>query len=213
MEIVDLHQTYKVDVLEDHHYRHIYDYFHNFFGNDKNTNLCFIRSFEYPSYQNQNNQFIRVHCQFENNLFTVDLWLSRIIYPWVTEISSDLVGLKGVLRGSQMTVVKCVPCNATIRWWYKEVQVSFVVNFAEDGKMADNNVIQRLYHYIYRNKRLNRIFMSFSNRIHDTEVIVYRKYGRLKPCKRKYRRNGELLTVSISLMQVYLVDHKSHHCP
>ena len=73
MEIVDLHQTYKVDVLEDHHYRRIYDYFHNFFGNDKDTNLCFIRSFEYRSNQNQNNQILRVHCQFENNLFTVDL--------------------------------------------------------------------------------------------------------------------------------------------
>ena len=81
-EFINLHETWaNVDVLKDHHYDRIYDCFHSLFGNYKNINLCLILSIENflnQENQNQNNLYQinpnkRVHCQFENDLFTVDL--------------------------------------------------------------------------------------------------------------------------------------------
>ena len=78
-EFINLHETWaNVDVLKDHHYDRIYDCFHTIFGKDKDTNLCFILSIENFIHQENRNQINqnqnkRVYCQFENNLFTVDL--------------------------------------------------------------------------------------------------------------------------------------------
>ena len=71
MDITNIHETYGlVDVLEDHHYARIYDYFHETYGNDKDTDRCLILAIEIINNQNQNKI---IHCQFENNLFTVNL--------------------------------------------------------------------------------------------------------------------------------------------
>ena len=69
MDTYNIHETYAlVDVLEDHHYARIYDCFHATFGMNKDIDRCLILAIE-----NNNNQNKKIHCQFENNLFTVDL--------------------------------------------------------------------------------------------------------------------------------------------
>ena len=78
MDTYNIHETYAlVDVLEDHHYACIYDYFHAQYGMDKDIERCLILAIEIINNHNQNqinqNQNKKIHCQFENNLFTVDL--------------------------------------------------------------------------------------------------------------------------------------------
>ena len=76
MDTYNIHETYAlVDVLEDHHYARIYDYFHATFGMDKDIDRCLILAIEILNHnQNQNlNQNKKIHCQFEDNLFMVDL--------------------------------------------------------------------------------------------------------------------------------------------
>ena len=72
MDNYNIHETYAlVDVLEDNHYARIYNYFHAKFGMDKDIDRCLILAIE--NINNNNNQNKKIHCQFENNLFTVDL--------------------------------------------------------------------------------------------------------------------------------------------